>query len=162
MLAAIALLLGVTAARPVAHASPADAPQSLPGAPSGSSVIVPTPEPFSLNAYDAVQALWMIRRARLLQQRLPHGELRTLAVREVRAVLVDVDPEAPTEALSRRYDLVVNGELLDWDNSYIEYGGRMVSVRLLFTYRNQHPPPGLLYHLPTDHTGSGASSGGLP
>lgn len=143
-----------TGSGPLAHALPAGA--------AGSGVILPGPEPFSLNAYDAVQALWMIRRARLLQQRLADGELRTLAVRDVRAVLTGVDPEAPTEALSRRYDLLVNGQPLDWDNSYIEYGGRMVNLRLLFTYRNQHPPPGLQYRLPTNDTASAAGPSGSP
>ncbi|MDC7241002.1 MAG: hypothetical protein PQJ50_11645, partial [Spirochaetales bacterium] len=39
-----------------------------------------------------------------------------------------------------RYDIIVNGEALDWDNSYFEYGNDLVNLRLLFLYRNQHPP----------------------
>ena len=165
LLCGAVLFLASAAGRPggVAHANPAHAnpvdvlpvdSRAADATPPRANAILPGPEPFSLNAYDAVQALWMIRRARLLQQRLADGALRTLAVREVRAVLVGIDPEAPTEALSRRYDLLVNGEPLDWDNSFLEYGGSMVNLRLLFTYRNQHPPPALQYRLPTDDAGS--------
>ena len=49
------------------------------------------------------------------------------------------------KGIDARYDIVVNGGSLDWDNSYIEYGGEMVNFRLLFTYRNQYPPKHLKY-----------------
>ena len=116
--------------------------------PSRPSVIVPNPEPFTLNAYDATQALFLVRRARLLQQWGPGSERRNIFVRDVRAVWVLDDPDAPTQALRPRYDLEVNGAPLDWQRTYIEYGGSMVNLRLLFTYRNQHPPDLLRFRIP--------------
>lgn len=113
------------------------------------SVIVPIPEPFSLNAYDAVQAIWMIRRAGLLQRKTDHpNRPEIVPVREVRGVFVGEDDEAPVPFERRSYDLLLNGEPLDWDRLYIKYGGRMVSLRALFTYRNQHPQTPPAYRLP--------------
>ncbi len=116
------------------------------------TAIVPTRDPFTLNAYDATQALWMIRRAGLLQSWSPGARRSNIAVREVRAVLVEVDRDAPTAALRRRYDLVLNGEPLDWRTTYIEYGGEMVNLQLLFTYRNQYPPGDLPYRISGQQT----------
>ncbi len=115
------------------------------------SVIVPIPEPFTLNAYDAVQAIRMIRRARLLQRETGRrNRPEIVPVREVRGVFVGEDENARVPFERRRYDLLLNGEPLDWDNLYIKYGGRMVSLRALFTYRNQHPqtPPDYRVPLP--------------
>jgi len=115
------------------------------------SVIVPVPEPFTLNAYDAVQAIWMIRRARLLQHETGRrNRPEIVPVHEVRGVFVGEDEDAVVPFERRRYDLLLNGEPLDWDNLYIKYGGRMVSLRALFSYRNQHPqtPPDYLVPLP--------------
>jgi len=115
------------------------------------SVIVPVPEPFTLNAYDAVQAIWMIRRAGLLQRETGEpNRPEIVAVREVRGVFVGEDEDAAVPFERRRYDLLLNGERLDWDSLYIKYGGRMVSLRALFTYRNQHPqtPPDYRTPLP--------------
>lgn len=120
--------------------------------PAPPTAIVPTRDPFSLNAYDATQALWMIRRAGLLQSWSPGGSRSNIAVREVRAVLVEIDRDAPTAALRRRYDLLLNGEPLDWRTTYIEYGGRMVNLQLLFTYRNQYPPADLPYRISEEQT----------
>jgi hypothetical protein len=46
-----------------------------------------------------------------------------------------------------RFNLLVNGESLDWEQTYVEYDGKLTNLRLLFTYRNQHPPPDLIYFL---------------
>ncbi len=118
--------------------------------PERSSVIVPAPQAFTLNAYDATQALWLVRRSPLLQRWVPGEPRRNIMVREVRAVLVAIDEDAPTPALRPRYDLWVNGAPLDWDHTFIEYGRSMVNLRLLFTYRNQYPPTALRFRIPDD------------
>lgn len=115
-----------------------------------SSAIHPAPEPFTVNGYDAVQAVWMIRRARLLVHEPPDGSSEIIPVRtvtDVRAVHAGSNPDAPGPQHVERYDITVNGNPLDWDNTYIRYGGRMVNLRALFTYRNQETPPGLRYRL---------------
>ena len=114
------------------------------------SVIVPASEPFTLNAYDATQALWLVRRSLLLQRWVPGEPRRNIMVREVRAVLVAIDENAPTPALRPRYDLWVNGAPLDWDYTFVEHGRSMVNLQLLFTYRNQHPPVALQFRIPDD------------
>ena len=114
--------------------------------------ILPNPEPFSLNAYDAVSAVALIERAGFLQLWDGSGLPETVAVTEAEAVYIGTDEEA-VPAQRNRYDIVVNGELLDWQRTYVEYGGRMVSVRLLFTYRNQHPPAYLRYMITPDLSG---------
>ena len=110
----------------------------------------PSPEPFTLNGYDAVQAVWMIRRVGLLLHETPGGTAEIIPIREtadVRAVHVGTDPDAPGPQHQERYDIVINDEPLDWDNTFIRYGGRMINLRALFTYRNQIPPDGLRYRL---------------
>lgn len=113
------------------------------------------PDPFSLDGYSAVQAVWMLRRARFLQ-RLPAGEPttapETVVIESVRVVrAADAD-----RAGERRYDLELNGRPLAWDELYILYDGRMTNLRLLFTYRNQRPVPGARYLIP-ETTGSGGT-----
>lgn len=132
--------------------------RTLPGDTTGRlSYILPSPEPFTLNAYDALHAAALIRRVGLLRICPKDGQDarddinsreaqwgRTLAARSVSTIFVEEDqvnhPWHP-----RRYDVRVNGEPLPWNRAYIEYGGRMANLRLLFTYRNQRPPAGLQY-----------------
>ena len=81
------------------------------------------PDPFSLDAYSAVQAVWMLRRARFLQ-RIPTGDSgpapetvvpETVKIESVRVVRVaDAD-----RAGERRYDLELNGRPIAWDELYI-------------------------------------------
>lgn len=109
-----------------------------------------SPEPFSVNEYDVVQALWLLRRARLLIQVGPDGDRTIVPVRDVaavRAVYLGTDPEAPGPQHEDRYDIVLNGEPLDWANTYIEYNNRMANLQVLFTYRNQLPEAGLPFYL---------------
>lgn len=110
--------------------------------------IFPAPEPFSVNGYDALQAAHLIRRAGLLV-RPAGGKREIVAVRTVE--IVEASQEKRIEQMPpghrKRYDLVLNGEPLDWDSLYIEYGGRLVNLRLLFTYRNQRPAPNIPYSL---------------
>ncbi len=109
-----------------------------------------SPEPFTLNGYDAIQAVWMIRRAGLLLYEVPgsRGEIIPIRSRDdVRAVHVGSDPDASGPQHRERYDIIVNGEPLDWRNTFVRYGGRMVNLQALFTYRNQTPPEGLRYRL---------------
>lgn len=115
-----------------------------------SSNIYPSPTPFNLNGYDATQAIWMIRRAGLLLREYPGGTSEIIPIRtaaDVRAVHVDTDPDAPGPQHQERYDILVNDEPLDWPNTFIRYGGRMVNLQALFTYRNQVLPEGLRYRL---------------
>lgn len=112
-----------------------------------SSRILPAPEPFSVSAYDAQQAIDMIRRVGLLESWGGGGQASIVAVRSIGAVFVGYDPQAVV-GHRRRYDLVLNGNRIDWDHLYIEYGGSMVNLRALFTYRNQYPPDSLIYRLP--------------
>lgn len=112
--------------------------------------IHPSPDPFTLNGYNAVQAIWMIRRARLLLWEGPDGSSEIIPIREnaaVRAIHVGTDEDAPGPQHRERYDIEVNGRPLDWRNTFIRYGGRMVNLQALFSYRNQTPPEGLRYRL---------------
>ncbi len=110
-----------------------------------SGQIYPAPEPFSLNGYDALQAMAMIRREGLLIERTGAGR-EIVVVDSIEAVPVDPIAEYPPQH-RERWDLLLNGEPLRWDSTYIEYGGRLLSVRLLFTYRNQRPVPDIPYIL---------------
>ncbi len=108
--------------------------------------ILPAPEPFTLNSYDVIDAVWMIRRSFALVYRNGDGRRRTVPVRTVRSVWVGFEPDA-YENHQNRYDVVLNGEPLDWDHLYIEYAGSLVNLRLLYTYRNQQPVPDVEYRL---------------
>ena len=108
--------------------------------------IVPSYEPFSIGSYDAIDAVWLIRRARFVQYWDHESRPETIRVRTVESVWVAFDPDA-YEGHQNRYDVVLNGEPLDWDHTYVEYGGEMINLRLLYTYRNQKPPPDVPYRL---------------
>jgi hypothetical protein len=114
-----------------------------------SILILPSPQPFSVSARDAQQAIDMIRRAGLLEHWDGNGQARVVAVRTLWAVFTGFDPQILV-GHRRRYDLVLNGSRMDWDHLFIEYGGSMVNLRTLFTYRNQYPPDDLQYRLPPD------------
>ncbi|MEX2444182.1 MAG: hypothetical protein WD492_11275 [Alkalispirochaeta sp.] len=107
--------------------------------------IYPAPEPFTLNGYDALQAMAMIRREGLLIERTGSGR-EIVVVDSIEAVPADPVEEYPPQH-RQRWDLLLNGEPLRWDSTYIEYGGRLLSLRLLFTYRNQRPVPDIPYVL---------------
>ena len=106
----------------------------------------PAPEPFSLNSYDVIQAVQMLRRERFLQYWDYVSAPVTIIVREVYSVHVGFDPDA-LEEHRNRYDVILNGIPVDWDHTYIHYGSDMINLRLLFTYRNQQPVPGVPYRL---------------
>ncbi len=114
--------------------------------PGGNRYALPAPEPFSLNGYDSIQAISVLRRAGLIRVLGDDGRPRTVAVRDVHAVLIGVDEHA-APAYRLRYDVILNGEPVEWDKTYVEYGGRMLNMRLLFTYRNQSVVRGLAYEL---------------
>ncbi len=105
----------------------------------------PAPEPFNVNGYDAMQAVALIRRAGLLIRRTGRSR-EIVAVRSVEAVETDRAETMP-ELHRRRFDVLLNGEPLEWSTHYVEYGGRMVNLQILFTYRNQRPVPSAPFYL---------------
>jgi len=111
--------------------------------------IVPNPEPFTLNSYNVLQAVALIRRVGFLQVWEGEGFPETIAVDSVRSLPVGTEPDT-TPARRSRYTILVNGEPLSWDHSFIEYDGRMMNLRLLYSYRNQHPPEDLRHFIPLD------------
>jgi hypothetical protein len=98
----------------------------------------PAYEPFSLNSYDVISAVLMIRREFALVRVDEAGHTSILPVHSVRSVWVDFDPDA-FENHQNRYDILLNDEPLDWNHTYIEYGGDLVNLKILFTYNNQRP-----------------------
>lgn len=108
--------------------------------------IWPAPEPFTVNGYDARMAVALLERVGLVV--IPAGEStrRIVAVESVRAVTVGVDERFPT-VHRERWDLLLNGTPLAWRETYVEYGGRLVNLQLLFTYRNQRPVPDVPFRL---------------
>ena len=141
---AILAFLPVFAGAEAAAALPPDAidPPKWPR----SEAIIDAPMPFSLSAYDALQAIAMIERERLLI-RWGGGGREIVVAESVDAVEVDPLPGMPRNH-RRRYDLFLNGEPLPWDEMYIRYGGQMLNLQLLFTYRNQRPVPDVPFVLP--------------
>lgn len=105
-----------------------------------STRIWPAPDPFTLNSYDARQAAALIRRARLLVVPESDTSRRILPVRSVSIVSAGRDERYPPTHRDR-WDIELNGEPLDWRSTYVENGGRLVNLQLLFTYRNQRPVP---------------------
>lgn len=103
-------------------------------------------EGFTLNSYDVIDAVMRIRRSRFLLERRESGPPRVVTVESAFSEWVGYEPDA-FENHRNRYTIVLNGEPIDWDSLYIEYGGEMVSLRLLYTYRNQRPIPEIPYRL---------------
>jgi hypothetical protein len=123
------------------------AAQSLPDS-AAPTVIIPGPEPFSLDAYSAVQLIAMLEREHLVEVRDGAGRPNIVVVRTVYAIPSGVMPDYPAGA-RLRYDIVLNGSPVDWDHTFIVYGEELVNLRALFTYRNQYPPAGLMLRIPT-------------
>jgi len=111
-----------------------------------SNGILPIPKPFTLNYYDALQAEAFIQREMLLV--IFTGKKRwTEKVNESQVVFHSVDPKMPP-GHKARFDIVINGTPIDWKNTFMEYNGEMINLKLLFTYRNQRPLDDLLYRFP--------------
>jgi hypothetical protein len=106
--------------------------------------IYPSPQPFSLDARAAQTAIDLLRRARFLLVEQERGPADILSVREVYAWFLEYDDFWPP-GYRRRYDIYVNGQPLEWERTSVEWGGEMVNLQILFTYRNQYPPLGLEY-----------------
>ncbi|MFW6292225.1 MAG: hypothetical protein ACOC7V_07825 [Spirochaetota bacterium] len=144
-LATLALILVAVAVRPTAQEI-----WSANGGPDPhepwSEPIVPAASPFSLGSYDVIDAVWLIRRAGFLQRWDYENRPETVAVRTVSSAWVGYDPNA-YEGHRNRYTIILNGEPIDWNHLYVEYAGDMLNLRLLYTYRNQKPPPDLPYRL---------------
>lgn len=110
--------------------------------------IVPAAVPFTVNSYDAIDAVLMLRRAGLLQYRFADGATRIVPVESVYSYWVGFDPAAYKNH-QNRYNLMLNNEPIDWGNLFVEYGGEMINLQLLYTYRNQQPVPDVRYRNPS-------------
>ena len=104
------------------------------------SGLLPSPQPFTLNLYDARMAKAMLERVGLVQVEKDGSSSRIVKVKEVRIVHTGENTSLP-EPHRIRFNLELNGSPLDWNNIYIKYNSKMVNMRALFTYRNQRPVP---------------------
>lgn len=109
------------------------------------TIIVPGPIPFSLDAISAINCIELLRRNRFIQVNDENGTSYIVKVQTVWSISLGLNESYPG-GHQRRYDIVLNGKPLDWDHSYVEYGGEMINLRLLYLYRNQYPPQGLKYY----------------
>lgn len=109
------------------------------------SIILPEPDPFSLDALSAIYCIDLLRNNQFIETRDSAGKPGIVKVTKVWSYFLGLDESYP-EGHRLRYDIIVNEVPLDWDNSFIEYGGDMLNLRLLFLYRNQYPSPGLIYN----------------
>lgn len=108
------------------------------------SILIPDPHPFSLDTESAIDCIELLRSVRFIERRDASGGSAVIRVDTVWSWFLGLDQSYP-EGHRLRYDIIVNGEPLDWDKCYIEYGGEMLNLRLLFLYRNQHPGGDLEY-----------------
>ncbi|MDA3811154.1 MAG: hypothetical protein PF518_12600 [Spirochaetaceae bacterium] len=108
------------------------------------SVIIPGPVPFSLDATSAIYCINLLKNNRFIEFKNDTGKTEIVKVHTVWSIFLGLDENYP-KGHHRRYDIIVNGTPLDWDKSFIEYGGEMINLHLLFLYRNQYPPQGLEY-----------------
>lgn len=107
------------------------------------SYIIPGPEPFSLDAGSAIYCIGLLREIEFIEVKTKSGN-EIVKVKSVWSFFLEYDQSYPS-GHQKRYDIIVNGDPLDWNNSFIEYGGHMINLRLLFTYKNQHPPNDIEY-----------------
>ncbi|MDC7124116.1 MAG: hypothetical protein PQJ46_01015 [Spirochaetales bacterium] len=104
--------------------------------------IVKTPEPFSIDARSAIYCINLLKNNRYLEKQNNKAKYNIIEVKTVWSWFIKYDESFP-EGYRKRYDIIVNGNNMDWDNSYIEYGGKMINLKILFLYRNQYPPESL-------------------
>ncbi len=105
------------------------------------SLLVPAPDPFSLDTESAIFCINLLKGNRFLEKSMETEEYRVVQVETVWSWFLAYDEGYP-EGHRLRYDIIVNGETLDWERSYIEYGTDIVNLKILFLYRNQHPREG--------------------
>lgn len=108
-------------------------------------IIIPGPNPFSLDVGSAIYCINLLKNNRFIEKKDESEKYRIIEVQTVWSWFLEYNKSYP-EGYRKRYDIIVNGMPLDWDNSYIEYGGEMLNLRLLFLYRNQYPPESLDYY----------------
>lgn len=109
------------------------------------TIIVPEPQPYSIDALSAMYCIDLLKNNPFIETRDSDGKSSIVRVKKVWSYFLSFDETYP-EGHRRRYDIIVNESPMDWDNSFIEYGGDMLNLRLLFLYRNQYPSQGLLYN----------------
>lgn len=110
------------------------------------SYIVPGPDPFTLDALSAIYCIGLLKENSLILIKEPSGKSSILKVRTVWSIPAGSEESYPS-GHKDRFNIIVNGDPLDWDNCFISYGGDLINLRLLFTYKNQYPPEGLEYRL---------------
>lgn len=108
------------------------------------SYTIPGPEPFTIDDSSAIYCINLLRSTPFIEVKDETGNTGIVKVKTVWSYFLGVDESYP-KGHQLRYDIIINGEPLDWNNSFIEYGGDMINLRLLFLYRNQHPPGNLEY-----------------
>lgn len=109
------------------------------------SVIIPGPAPFSLDATSAIYCIDLLKNNRFIEIKNDTGKIEIVEVHTALSIFLGLDENYPA-GHHRRYDIIVNDNPLDWDKTFIEYGGEMLNLHLLFLYRNQYPPQGLEYN----------------
>lgn len=139
----LAVVLGTAACGSAVRAE--DAPAG--GTPPYDAYVIPAPEPFTVDAYSAVQIIAMLKRVGLIEIRQATAKPEIVAVLRVWAVPAGEIATYPP-GHRRRYDIVLNGSPIDWDHAFIAYDQGMVNLRALFTYRNQYPPSSLVLQWP--------------
>jgi len=109
--------------------------------------IYTSPDPFTLDARASQTLIDVLRTQQFLIFDDGSGERSIVRVNEIWAEYRGIDDSLPV-GFRRRYELILNGEPLDWPNYYIEWGLEMVNLQTLFTYNNQLPTPGLKFRTP--------------
>ena len=109
------------------------------------TVIFESPDPFSLDARSAIYCINLLRNNRYIEKKDESAKYKIVEVSTVWSWFLEYNETYP-EGYRKRYDIIVNGTPLDWKNSYIEYGGEMMNLGMLFLYRNQYPSENLEYY----------------
>lgn len=108
------------------------------------SLIFASPQPFTLDSRAAQTCIDILRAQMFILVDDGTGASRIVKVKTVWAEFRGIDDQYPP-GFQGRFEVILNGESIDWRHSSIEYNGEMVNLQMLFTYRNQYPPAGLEY-----------------
>lgn len=120
---------------------------------NGSSSFTRTPEIIApertdglwagLRFRDVLDACEQIKAQQFLMEILPGGKRRTIPVRSVRIKIVEKErlpPPYPDGTYQSRWDLVINGVIIDPRNFAILYDEQIMNLGALYTYRQEFYP----------------------